>query len=306
MNSPSTRVPLRASLFAIGAGATWSFGVPLARSAQHADAWQYLIWRSIGVIVVVELLTVLRGEKPRLPKAFTSGAVMQTATIGLLVASLGFVYAVKNTSAANASFLASVTPLAAVFVARFALGERLNGVTVIAIAVALVGLAITVAGDLEAGNMIGNIAALLSAVGFAVYAVCVRSAPEKDWAPVLPGYCFLMVLLCGTVTIAQGNTLVPPIGDVLLALAHGGILIVAGTLLFNASALKVPAVAMAVFAQTEMVLAPFWVFLKFGERPKLTTLAGGGLVLAAVIGKAVFDAKEIDVDLRRLRPCSAQ
>ena len=287
------KVPLGASLLAMAAGATWSFGVPVARSAQHADAWQYLIWRSIGIIVVVEALTLVRREHPRLPRAFTSGRIMLIATVALLVASLGFVYAVKNTTAANASFLASITPIAAVVVARIVLGERLTRVTIIAIVVALVGLTITVAGDLQAGNMRGNTAALLSAVGFAVYAVCVRSDPSADWAPVLPGYAAIMIGLCAIVSVGNGRTLIPPRGDVLLALFHGAVLIVVGTLLFNASAVKVPAVAMAVFAQMEMVLAPFWVFLKFGERPRATTLYGGALILTAVIGKAVLDANGV-------------
>ena len=103
----------------------------------------------------------------------------------------------------------------------------------------------------------------------------------------------MMVGLCATVTLANGKPLVPPVGDVLLALFHGCILIVVGTLLFNASATKVPAVAMAVFAQMEMVLAPLWVFWKFGEQPKGTTLLGGALIFGAVIGKAVLDANEI-------------
>jgi drug/metabolite transporter, DME family len=293
----SPKVPLGASLLAIGAGATWSFGAPIARSAQHADAWQYLIWRSIGVIVVVEVLTLLRHERPRLPRAFRSGPVVFVATLGLLAASFGFIYAVKNTTVANASFLASITPIIAIVISRIVLNERLTAVTIGAICLALVGLTITVAGDLQAGNLKGNAAALLSALGFAVYAVCVRSDPSADWAPVLPGYAFLMILLCGSACLVDGRTLLPPRGDVLLALFHGSVLIVIGTLLFNASALKVPAVAMAVFAQTELVLAPIWVFLKFGERPRPTTVLGGALILTAVIGKAVLDAN--DVGFRR-------
>ena len=60
-----------------------------------------------------------------LRKAYTSGRWMMTANFGLLLASLAFIYAVKTTTAANASFLGSITPLAAVVLARFVLGERL-------------------------------------------------------------------------------------------------------------------------------------------------------------------------------------
>ena len=43
-----------APLLALSAGAVWSFGTVLARAADGSDAFQYLIWRSLGIIVVVE------------------------------------------------------------------------------------------------------------------------------------------------------------------------------------------------------------------------------------------------------------
>ena len=145
---------------ALGAGVVWSFGAVTARMAKHADPFQYLIWRSVGVLVVMEVMTAFRRQPMLLPKAYTSGEWMMTANFGLLLASLAFIYAVKTTTAANASFLGSITPLVAVVLARMVLGERLSRVTLGAIVVAFVGLVVTVFGDLHAGNMIGNVAAL--------------------------------------------------------------------------------------------------------------------------------------------------
>ena len=47
----------------------------------------------------------------------------------LLLASIAFVYAVKTTTPANAAFLASITPLVAVLLAKVTLGEPLTRVT---------------------------------------------------------------------------------------------------------------------------------------------------------------------------------
>ena len=185
----------------------------------------------------------------------------------LATASLAFIYAVKNTSPANAAFLGSMAPLLAVVLARFVLGELLTLVTVVAVAVGLVGVAITIGGDLDGGDMAGNIAALLAALGFAGYTVCVRSDRRRDWSPVLPGYGLLMIVTCGAITVAGGRTLVPPLADIALAAVHGGLFIVVGTLLYNHSSRQVPAVAMAVFAQTEMILVPVWAFLFLSDSP---------------------------------------
>lgn len=289
--STHARVPFGASLMACLAGLTWSFGAVTAKNSHHADAWQYLIWRSIGIMVVVEIVGLARGKGWTLPKAFTSGKPMLLGCASLFLASIGFVYALKTTTGANAAFLSSIVPLIAVILARIFLGERLTRITIAAIALALVGLAVMVLSDLSAGNMAGNMAAIGSAFGFAVYTVCVRSDPERDWSPALPGYAALMILVCGIVTVSNGNTLLPPARDTSFALLHGAVFIVVGTTLFNAASRTVPAVAMTIFAQTETVFVPIWVFLFVGEKPKVTTLLGGLIILTAVIGKGVLDAR---------------
>ena len=290
-----TSIPIAASLMALGAGVVWSFGAVTARMAKHADAFQYLIWRSVGVLVVMEVMTAVRRQPMMLRKAYPSGRWMMTANFGLLLASLAFIYAVKTTTAANASFLGSVTPLVAVVLARVVLGERLSRVTLGAIIVAFVGLIVTVFGDLHAGNMIGNTAALMASVGFAIYTISVRSDPSVDWSPVLPGYAAMMIVLCSVITFAHGKTLFPPAKDIGLALLHGAVFIVVGTTLFNHGSKRVPAVPMTVFAQTEMVFVPLWVFLVLGDAPKPATIVGGAIIFSAVVGKAILDTTPGDV-----------
>ena len=119
-------IPLGASLLALGSGAVWSFGAITARLADGADAFQYLIWRSIAIFLVIEAVARLRQRPPVTPQAFRTGPLMLLACACLLLASIAFVYAVKNTRPANAAFLASITPLVAVVLARFTLGERLT------------------------------------------------------------------------------------------------------------------------------------------------------------------------------------
>lgn len=284
-------VAVAGSLFAISAGAIWSFGAVTARLADSTDAFQYLIWRSIGIIVVIEAIALIRRGPNRTIEAFTSGRRMMAANLMLLLASIGFVYAVKTTTAANAAFLSATTPLFGVIVARAFLDERLNRRTAFAIGLAFTGLAVMVLGDLAVGNIAGDLAAIASAVGFACYTAIVRSAPERDWAPVLPGYALIMIIICGVVTIANGRALVPPAYDVSLGLLHGGLFIVGGTLLYNSASRTVPAAAMTVFAQTEMVLVPIWAFIVLAERPATPTLIGGSIIMVAVVGKALLDAR---------------
>ena len=83
-----------APLLALSAGAVWSFGTVLARVADESDAFQYLMWRSVGIIVVVEAWALYARRPQSTLRAFTSGRRMIAANIALLLASIGFIYAV--------------------------------------------------------------------------------------------------------------------------------------------------------------------------------------------------------------------
>ncbi|MFZ9629399.1 MAG: DMT family transporter [Ilumatobacteraceae bacterium] len=282
------RLPVVPSLLAVSAGVVWGFGTILKRVADQTDAFQYLIWRSIGTIIVIEVLSARRGRPFPTVRAWRSGRAMIAANLGLFVASLAYVYAVDTTTPANAAFLGSLTPLVAVLFTRF-LGERLSPSTVVALAVGVVGLFVTVMSDLEAGSLIGNLAAFSASIGFAVYTVSIRTDSSKDWSAVLPGYGALMIVVCTIVTLAKGNTLVPPADDILYSVAHGAVFIVGGTTMYNWAAKHVPAVPMTVFSQTETIAVPILGYLVLGLAPKPLTMVGGAIILTAVVGKAVYD-----------------
>ena len=288
------RTVLVASLMTLLAGVVWSFGAVTARQAAHTDAWQYLVWRSVGVFAVMEVLNARKHRRPLVRTAFADGPQMFIACLALMLASVAYVYALKNTTAANAALLSSITPLVAAVLARVFLGEHLSRITLAAIGLGSVGLVVMITGGgggTTAHSTIGDIAAMVSAVGFGGYMVCIRSSATRDWGPVLPGYAAMTIVMCAAITVANGNTLYPSTHDVALAVLHGGAFIVIGTLLFNAGSRHVPAAAMAVFAQTETVFVPIWIFLLVGERPRPTTLAGGAIIMLAVIGKAGLDGR---------------
>jgi drug/metabolite transporter (DMT)-like permease len=284
-------VPIVASLAALAAGVVWSLGAINARLADESDAFQYLIWRSAAIVLVVEAIARVRRRPAQTPIAFTGGRLMLVACAALLLASIAFVYAVKNTAPANAAFLGSITPLFAALLGRPLLGEVLTPVTIAAVTIALVGLGVTVAGDLEGGNLDGNLAAIAAAAGFAGYTICVRSDVSRDWSPVLPGYGVMMIVLCVGLCLVGGTTPFPPPGDIALAALHGGVFVVAGTLLFNHASRRVPAVPMAILAQSEMIFVPLWAFLILSDVPTTTSLIGGAIIAAAALGKAVLDAR---------------
>jgi drug/metabolite transporter, DME family len=281
--------PRLAAVAAVVASLIWSTGSVTSRFADSVDAWQYLLWRSIGVLVVIEVLARRRGKKPPVLEGLRGGKTMLVATAGLFSASLGFVYAVKNTTAANASFFASLSPIVASLLAWVVLRERLRWQVVAASAIGLLGLLIMAfAPVVEAAvgiapTLRGNLGGLACSVGFAVYVVALRTDSSRDWSPTMSGYAVVMIVVCATVTVLSGNSLFPAPSNIALAVFHGAVVIVIGTFIFNWASKSVGAVAMVLLAQVEIVTVPLWIFLIFGERPSTRGVVGAALILVAVL-----------------------
>ena len=87
-----------------------------------------------------------------------------------------FILAITRTSVANAVVLQSAAPLASAVLGRIFLRERLAPPTLVAIFVAVAGVALMFAGALGGGDLVGNALALGVAMSFGANIVVVRAA----------------------------------------------------------------------------------------------------------------------------------
>jgi drug/metabolite transporter (DMT)-like permease len=90
-------------------------------------------------------------------------------------------------------------------------------------------------------------------------------------------------MLMMTVMALPWADLTPSLPDLALLAAFGIGQMGIGSLLFTAGAKRLPAADAALLSVLETVLGPLWVWLAVDERPDASVLAGGGLVLAAVL-----------------------
>ena len=60
-------------------------------------------------------------------------------------------------------------------------------------------------------------------------------------------------------------------------------------ILFAAGAKHVPVVPAMLIALADVVLNPFWVWLVHGEQPPSGTVAGGALILSAIVGATLYE-----------------
>jgi drug/metabolite transporter (DMT)-like permease len=63
----------------------------------------------------------------------------------------------------------------------------------------------------------------------------------------------------------------------------------AGFLLFMAGARLIPAAQTSLIGMLEVVLGPLWVWLVLSERPGAASLAGGAIILTALLANTLVD-----------------
>lgn len=273
----------RGIVLIMAAGGFWSLGGLLFRLVEEATVWQVLLVRSVTLSLTLFCVMAARHRGAVFGEFRTAGwpAVVGGCSLGITFT--GFLFSLAHTTVANAVFILSAAPFVAAPLAWLVLGERVRGATWAAMAVAVVGVGVMVAGGVRAGLVFGNLMALMTAVGFAVFAVSLRYGRRVDMLPT--------VCVAGVITaVASGvmaESYIYTARDFGLSAAMGVVQIGAGMILFTMGSRHVPAAELTFLSLTEVVLAPIWVWLAMGEAPSVPTLVGGAIVFAAITGRAL-------------------
>jgi drug/metabolite transporter (DMT)-like permease len=209
------------------------------------------------------------------------------AGLSLVAAYSGGIYAIQNTSVANAMLLFATAPFMAAVLGWLVLREPVRIATWVAIAVAIGGIAIMVADKSGSVALMGSLAALGSALGFAIFTVALRWGKTGEMLPsVFVSGLFAIVITIG-VCQYQGLSLMIGARDGGIAMGMGVFQVGAGLILYTLGSRSLPAAELALLSLAEVLLGPFWVWLFLGETATVNTLLGGLVLLAAIAGNAL-------------------
>lgn len=279
------------ALLVVLAAALWSLMGLFIRLIESADTWQVLLWRSLGAVAVLGGWLGVRAGRRSIGRIRDTGWAGVIGGLALVGAFAGAIFAIQSTTVANAVFLFSASPFLAAILGAALLRERVRPATWAAIALAGVGMFVMVREGLAAGALSGNIAALVSALGFATFTVALRHGRLSDMLPVsLLGSLFsaIAALLVLGVT---GRTPFPPLTDIVISAAMGAAVLGVGMILYTRGSRALPAAEATLLCLVEVMLAPVWVWLFLGETASAATFAGGAVVLVAVALNAVAGAR---------------
>ena len=277
----------RGVLLVLLAGVLWSSMGIGVRFIEVANVWQILLIRSATLSVFLLCAMAVRAGGMPWRAIRGVGLAGVVGGISLVFAFSGGIYAIQATTVANAMFLFAAAPFFAALIGRVVLGERVRRATWISMAVAGLGIGIMVWNGIEGGRLDGNVAAIISALGFAVFTVAVRWGQLGDMIPTVFLAGLFATLTGGAVCFIEGYGLDLPAGDFAVAAALGLFQVGAGLVIYTIGSKFVPAAEAALLSMTEVVFGPLWVWLVLGETASTATLIGGAVLMGALIANAL-------------------
>ena len=260
----------------------------LIRNLENVDGWQILFYRSIAFFCAINIgLAFYYGRK--LPEAFLAiGKPGLTAALLLGVGSVFYVFAILNTTVANVVFIIGSTPLIAALVAWIFIGESVSPLGLLAMAGAFMGIGLMFIDGLVSGGMLGNLLALSMVVTFAFYLLIIRSRRFIDMLPATG--------LSGLVTLMIAGFMVSSFSissyDLIICITLGTLQLGMGFFLLTLACRYIPSAEVALFAMSESILGPLWVWIGVDEVPGRYTIYGSGVILVSVVAYCLISLRQ--------------
>lgn len=241
------------------------------------EKWSLLFYRGIIIAICLVLLTALFHGKE------TPDQFRRIGKPGLLIAllftgsTISFVTSLYYTSVANTLIIISGSSMFAALYSRIFLYESIPIRTMVTMIIVIGSIGYIVSDNLGGGALRGDLLAVLSAMFMAGAFTVTRRSRSQNMIPATA----LSGLLTACITFF-------PAQFVALDLHQGLLLACLGLILATAFALLtlgpryISAPEVSLLMQIETVLGPLFIWLVIGERPAVSALTGGAVVIAAL------------------------
>ena len=256
-----------------------SFGGLIVKSFEGATLWQILFWRSVFFSITVLTFLLFNYKLKFFRSIQRSGIPGLIGGIILSIGYAGYVFAMYNTTVANTNFIIQTQTIFLAIFGYLFLKEKISKLTLSSIVLAFAGIILMVGSSLSPGQMQGNIIAFIMPISFAVLILTVRKYPDIDMVP--------LQLVAGIGAMIIGYLLSPKIlisyHDIFLGFIAGFFQVGFGFIFITIGARSTKSAMVGIIMLTEAVLGPLWAWVFLNENPPLVVLAGGIIVISAVL-----------------------
>jgi drug/metabolite transporter (DMT)-like permease len=272
--------PWIGSTLIVVATALWA-GIGSSVRLVQADTWTVVFWRgAFSALALLGFAAFRFGG--RLPMEFLA---LGRSGFGYAFASAAgtalYITAIHKTSVADVAVIYATMPFITAAIAWLWLRQGSNMLTLGASLLALAGVAMTAGGASGAGPIGGQAVAAVMTLMYASQAVLMRGCKPLSVAPVV----CLASFVAAITSLPFAHAFSTPADEIAILAASGIVYGAVGDLLFAYGAQIVPSVEVALLTTLDVPLSVLFVWLAAGELPARTTVIGGVLILAAVLGR---------------------
>jgi drug/metabolite transporter (DMT)-like permease len=210
-----------------------------------------------------------------------------------------FVASVQHTSVANAFTILAALPFVAAAIAWLWMRERPSVLTMMASALALVGILVMFR-PTAGGPRLGDVLAILGTVAQALMTVAIRRNRNVEILPIAWLSVFLSVVIA--IPLADNLWALTP-RDYAVTAGFGLIAVALGQMLYMIGSALIPAPLTALIGTLEAPIAALWAWIGVGEIPAMTTFIGGAIIFASVLGRLLIEQRSVRANsVARSRP----
>lgn len=256
------------------------------------NAFQISFFRSVIAGLTILILMLLRGQKPKLERDAKS-ILAACFFAGILIF---FVIATKMTTAANAIFLQFTAPIYLLFLEPLFLKTKFEKKNLITLIICIFGMILFFFGRLEIGNIYGNLIAIVSGICFAFFSLLIKWKKQElqTQTAASEGKSSSSIN-----AVIMGNFLVAVIAFFIIypnfhldtiqavSLLYMGVFQIGiSYMIFNEGIKYVSATESMIIAMLEAIFNPVWVFIGIGEQPSVYAIAGGVIIMGAILWRS--------------------
>ena len=301
MSTRDPRAHRRAIVLMIIAPTLWSIAGVVTRHLEFAGRWEVTFWRSLFAALFVLAAMIAGRGRGAWDALCASGGYGLLSGAMWAIMMIAFMLALMTTTTANTLIVNSIAPLLTALLARAVLRDPIAARTWAAIGLAIAGMLWMFGARFAAGeprHLAGMAIALAVPLAAAVNLVTLKRAGRSvDLVPAV----LIGAALSAAVSLPFALPLRASAHDLVLLCGLGCLQLGLPCMLMVRASAQLSAPEISLLAMLEVVLGPLWVWLGAGEVPALATLAGGALVIAALLLNelAAFGGR------RRARPRAA-
>ena len=278
-------------VFVFMAGVLWSTVGLGIRLIEEATVWQILLYRSISLSLFLAIVIYLRSKENLFTVIRVAGLPACVAGLALVGAYSGAIYGIQSTSVATAMLLFACAPFIAAILGWLFLREKVRKATWISILFAMLGIGIMVQDKSTGSALLGSLAALGSAFGFAVFTVALRWGRSVEMLPAVLLSGIFAIFITSSICLLSGLPFQISVNDTGISMGMGVFQVGAGLVLYTLGSKTLPAAELTLLSLAEVLLGPVWVYLFLNEVVTLSTLVGGLILLLAIAGNAISGAR---------------